>query len=170
MAQKKKKGSKTKSKSTQGAASMPQGDQGRASSDKEAKLPQLPMELILDILEISAYLSGTQHARNVCLVTKVGYQKCWPSLHRIVALRTPGDLTNFARLFLSPTKSAVKLSGSAKRNFDQKQSALRHLYINNNSSDPEERGLAKLLFIKVLSQAENLQACHLEEQWSTTNE
>lgn len=142
------------------------------SSSNDQKGPHLPIELILDIFEISAYFSGTQHARNICLVSKLAHQKCWPALHRIVALRTHSDLYSFTQSFYSSAKLHHSQESDSELKIRKKQSALRYLYINNNAPpriSPDDTTYATCL-VWIFAQAENLERFHLEEHWSTTNE
>jgi hypothetical protein len=165
MVQKKRKSNKGKTERAPEDSTDLAGEEASApNSNSDAKpLPQLPLEILLDILDFSAYLSGTKHARNVCLVSKAAHKKCWPALHRIVTLQTPVKLDKFSRSFYPTDYDEIQM--------ELKRSALRHLFINNNKASGNlpvlgnSRGL-----ILILAQAKNLQTLHFEEYWSVTNE
>jgi len=136
---------------------------GKKKQIETAKLPQLPLEIILDILEQSASSSSTKHARNVCLVSKKAYRACRHALHRIIAIRSASQFKAFAQEFVNG------IEGESKRRLIARQDALESLYINNIPEDISKTTGCGTFLTMVLTNARNLKRCHFEEHWSDTN-
>lgn len=137
------------------------------SNRSDSSKATLPYELILTILELSASSYSTAHARNVCLVSRGVYNYCWPSLHRIIALRSAKQLKEFSEaIYDSHNKDST-----SKERLSKKQNAIQKLYLNNNKDaagikelSTDER--ADMWMFAILLVARNLQLLHIEEFWS----
>jgi hypothetical protein len=130
----------------------------------------LPLELILAILEITASCSSTRDARNICLVSKAAYNRCWPSLHRIIALRDAKQLKSFSEDIYRPELSAGQDEERHGR-LRKRQDAVEYLYLNNNKDSAGFKELQtderpEMWMISILLAAKNLKVMHIEEYWS----
>lgn len=130
---------------------------------KQTGLPIIPLEIILFILEQSAWTSTTEHARRVCLVGRKAYQQCRPTLHRIVAIRSASQFSHFAQQFVNARK------GESRSEMFARQNALQSIYINNIPSDKAKSNDCASFLTMILTNARNLKRCHFEEHWSNTS-
>lgn len=136
---------------------------------------RLPAELVYRILYESASSDTTEHARNICLVSRGAYNECWPTLWRIVALRNAVDLKEFSELiYKSPSSNDnIQLEQSNREDFRlrKRQDAIECLYLNNNKDANGIRSLKtdekpEMWMISILLAAKNLHILHVEEYWS----
>ena len=130
---------------------------------------RLPFELVSLILEISAQSSSTQHARNICLVSRSVYARCWPSLHRIIALRTATQLRDFSEAIYQP--STISLQEGNKDGLERRQDAIQFVYLNNNRDPSAIKELSsdekpEMWMLSIILAARNLEILHVEEFWS----
>lgn len=139
---------------------------------------RLPVELVYRILYQSACSFTTQHARNICLVSRDVYDECWPTLWRIVALRNAIDLKKFSEsIYKSPTdQTSLEYTERKQHNKNElrlrkRQDAIRYLYLNNNKDANGIRSLKtdekpEMWMISILLAAKHLNILHVEEYWS----
>jgi hypothetical protein len=130
----------------------------------------LPFEIVSDILEISANSYSTQHARNVCLVSRSIYTRCWPSLHRIIALRNVKQLRDFSESIYQLDVSRKEDQAHQQRRLERRQDAIQYLYLNNNR-DVNVRNFKmeqgpEMWMLSIILAARNLEVLHVEEFWS----
>lgn len=133
----------------------------------------LPAELVYRILYESASSFTTEHARNVCLVSRGAYNECWPTLWRIVALRNAVHLKKFSELiYKSPTNHNLEQQPYVEQlRLRKRQDAIECLYLNNNKDASGIRSLKtdekpEMWMISILLAAKNLHILHVEEYWS----
>lgn len=98
-------------------------------------MPLLPLELVLDILALSAWSASTQHARNVCLVCRAAHRRCGPSLFRVVALRNRRQL----RALLEAWQPAA--DGKLQQHRRLRTDAVEFVYLNNNRQEIDAEDL-----------------------------
>lgn len=135
---------------------------------------RLPAELVYRILYESASSETTEHARNVCLVSRGVYNECWPTLWRIIALRNAVDLKKFSELiYKSPSthKLERQQANVEELRLRKRQDAIECLYLNNNKDANGIRSLKtdekpEMWMISILLAAKNLNILHVEEYWS----
>lgn len=151
-----------------------EGIKDSPSTDKsEVKgLVKLPLEVVLDILELSAEIFGTKHARNICLVNQAAYQRCWTSLHRVVALRDPDQLAKFSNSILGLLNADDKVLDYKNARVDvrlrKRQESLHFLYLNNNLDQEKDKPkpVEDKCLINILTVVVNLKVIHFEEHCS----
>lgn len=131
----------------------------------------LPLEVILYILEISAWSYSTSHARNICLISHAAYKHCWSSLYRIIALRNAEELKIFSEYIYQPQLYSQEDSTSAIQKLKKKQDAIRCLYLNNNKDTTRLKEISDgerpdMWMMSILLAAKKLDLIHVEEYWS----